>query len=463
MGLLQLGFLVNLMNQPVMLGYINAAALIIILSQTQSALGLSLQNTSGTVTRFIDTVAHLMDLNGATLLVSLISIGILYVFRYQMDAFLSRWQIHPLFRFAVSRSGALFAVVAGVLLSSAFDLNDRFGVKTIGDIPRGLPALTFGPFETSHVDQLMLGALAIAFVGLMEAVSTANSLTSKRHQTLDPNRELVAMGVANVSAAFSSGFAGTTSLSRSAVNAAAGGKTGLSSIVASILLALVVVILSPIFSTLPNAVLSAIIVFSVISLFDIRSIKQVWHYDRVETLPFFVTFAIVLLFNIPIGILGGIVSAIGLHLWRTARPSVVQLGRIEYTNYYRDVKEYETMPIPGVLIVRIDESLYFANAQYIELYVRNLIAVDDDTDFVVLACAAINRIDASSLDTLAALVEEFHLIGIEIYFAELKEQVTHQLKRVHFTKQVGEGRFFPSIHTAIESIGRLPDEHLPIG
>ena len=255
----------------------------------------------------------------------------------------------------------------------------------------------------------------------------------------------------------------TTSISRSAVNKEAGAHTGLSSIIAAGILIVVVVFFTPVFYYLPNAALASIIFVSVINLIDLRSIRQLWRYDRIETIPLIVTVIVVVGFGIVEGILSGVAATVAIYFWQTARPRVTQLGRIAYSEYYRDKSRYETMHLPGILIVRTDESLYFANAHYLELQISKLVTQQPDIDTLILACGAINRIDASALQILAVLIADFEQAGIAVYLADIKEKLYDQLKRVHFIQTVGEHRFFDSVHAAVKQTERLPDEHLPIG
>ncbi len=461
MAVLRLGFLATLLSQPVLVGYVNAAALIIILSQIPNLLGFTVPRHSQAYAQVAEIVQYLGATDLATLIVSGMSVSLLFYFKTRLPQQLAPLRLHRHLKFAVSRSGSLLVVFLGIVAVYVFQLDQD--VRVVGDIPRGLPPFTLGDYNFEHLDVLLLGAVAIAFVGFMEAISTAQSLVHPQEQTLEPNQELVAMGLANLAAAVSGGMPATTSISRSAVNKEAGANTGLSSIIAAGILAVVVVFLTPIFYYLPNAALASIILVSVINLLDFQSIRQLWRYDRLETLPLIVTVIIVILFGIVEGILSGVLATIAIYFWQTAHPHIAELGRIEYSEYYRDTMHHETMRLPGILIVRIDESLYFANARYLELQLGKLVAQQSAVDTLILACGAVNRIDASALQILAVLIADFEQAGIEVYLAELKEDMLTQLRRVHFVQTVGENRFFTSVHDAVKHTKRLPDEHLPIG
>lgn len=451
MGLLRLGFIVNLLSQPVLSGYVNAAAIVIVLSQLQHILGIHLENTQYIPKLLLGLVTHVVELNPMILLIGTASAGFLLGYRRLTENLLHATPLPAAYQTSIVRSGPLVVVIVATLFVYIFRLNETAGVRIIGTIPAGLPPLTLGPFDVSHLGQLLMGAGAIAFVGFMEGMSTIKSLASKKRQRIDANQELIAMGVSNVAAAFTGGLPVTTSISRSAVNHATGAKTGLSSIIASSFLALTVVFFTPLFYYLPFATLAAIIIVAVVKLFDFSSVRQIYRYNPAETLPFAVTFLGVFLFNIAGGIISGILVASVLHLWRTSRPYIATLGRIPESEHYRDSSHHETQLLDYALIIRVDESLYFANVQTLEDYLRNVIAAKPDVSYLILACNAINTIDASAMQILAHLIEEFHEAGIEIYLAEVKEQLLARLERVQFVDQVGRERFFKSIHEAAES------------
>lgn len=461
MAVLRLGFLATLLSQPVLVGYVNAAALIIIVSQIPNLLGFSVSRHPQAYAQVGEIAHNLSATDVATLILSSICVGLLLFFKYQLPQQLAPLGMNHHFKFALSRSGSLVVVFLAIAAVYVFQLDKD--VRVVGDIPRGLPPFTLGDYNFAHLDVLLLGAVAIAFVGFMEAISTAQSLVHPQDQTIEPNQELVAMGLANLAAAITGGMPATTSISRSAVNKEAGANTGLSSIIAAGILVVVVVFLTPIFYYLPNAALAAIILVSVINLIDVQSVRQLWRYDRLETLPLIVTVIIVVLFGIVEGILSGVLATIAIYFWQTAHPHIAELGRIEYSEYYRDTSHHATMRLPGILIVRVDESLYFANARYLELQLGKLVAQQSAVDTLILACGAINRIDASALQILAVLIADFEQAGIEIYLAELKEDMLAQLRRVQFIQTVGAERFFASVHDAVKHTKRLPDEHLPIG
>jgi len=379
-------------------------------------------------------------------------VGLLLFFKFNLNGFLARLSIHPELRLTIVRSSPLLVVLLSATVVYLLRLNERAGVAVIGHIPAGFPSFTFGRLDFTHIESLIPAAVAIAFVGFMEGISTAKTLATKQRQRIDANQELFAMGAANFASALTGGYPVTTSISRSAVNYETGARTGMSSVITGILLGVTVMFLTPLFYYLPKATLAAVIIISVLNLIDFGAIARLWKYSKSETMPLILTALLVFTISIEWGIISGMVLALLLHLWRTSRPNIAVLGQMEDSEHYRDLVYFDAHPHEGVLIVRVDASLYFANAQYLENYLRRAIAERRDVNAIVLDCSAINAIDASALQILTDLIEEFSENGIEIYISELKERVIARLQRIRFCHTVGASRFFVSTHEAVQAI-----------
>ncbi len=461
MGTLRLGVLVNLLSQPVLAGYVNAAACIIAISQIQHFIGVEVERSSRPLMLLWQSLRHIGTLNISTTAIGLLCMLVLLFFKFRLGRILRRHRVSPLLTTVLTRSGPLFVVAIGTMATLGLSLHQRANIAIIGEIPRGFPTLSLNRFDFSHLDVMFTGAVAIAFVGFMEGVSTAKSLVSQRRQRINANQELVAMGAANLASAVSGGFPVTTSISRSAVNHAAGANTGLSSVIAAVALALTVMLFTPLFYYLPQATLAAVILVAVTNLVDFSSVLQLWRYSKYETLPFVVTFVSVFFVDILGGILLGMAMAAVLHLLRTSRPYIAVLGRIGNSTHFRDVccnDDSETYS--NMLILRVDASLYFANAQFLENYLRRAIADYPTVDYLILDCSAINSIDASALQILTDLVHEFEEADIQIIFTELKERVYSRLRRVDFVDRVGVQHFFQSTHDAV--IAFTPQDQPPV-
>jgi len=462
MGLFRLGFIVNVLSQPVLAGYVNAAALIIIFSQIQNITGISTERTSRGHELLLFPLRELDQLNLTTLGIGLSSLIILFYFRGGLEKHLQQLRLPTMLIFIITRSGPLLTIFITTTLVYLFRLNENNGVRIIGDIPTGFPMLGFGPFDFSEMTLIIPGAIAIAFVGFMEAISTAKSLTAKDRHPLDPNQELIAMGAANVASVASGGLACTTSISRSAVNYTAGAKTGLSSVIAAIFVGLAVTFFTPLFFFLPQATLAAIIVMSVANLIDTQAVGRFRRYSKGEPIPFVVTFLGSFFLGIEVGIAAGIFVSGAVQLYRTSRPPIIRLERVWNTESYADAVHYDTQVIPTVLIMRIDASLYFANAQHLDRFLNNAIVEFANTEHLILVCNAINTLDGSAIEILVDLIMDFEKKGVKIYIAEMKDRVLARVDRVNFVDRVGEHRFYPTTHAAVLATGKLDDYVMPI-
>jgi SulP family sulfate permease len=295
-------------------------------------------------------------------------------------------------------------------------------------------------------------ALAISLVAYMESISVAKALASKKRQKVDPDQELIALGAANIGAAFTGGYPVTGGLSRTVVNDTAGANTGLASIITAGLIAITVMFLTPLFFYLPQAVLAAIILVAVANLFDWQGFIHAWQYDKADGLALLVTFGAVLGMGIETGILVGAAVSIAMYLFRTSRPHTAVIGRIPETEHFRNVKRHNVETCDTVVLFRVDESLYFPNAAYLEQEVLSLVADNASVNHVVLVCNAVNYIDISALEVLKTLNDELKSSGVTFNMAEVKGPVMDKLRQCGFIRKLGENRIFLSTHLAYETL-----------
>jgi SulP family sulfate permease len=270
------------------------------------------------------------------------------------------------------------------------------------------------------------------------------------------------MGLANIGSAFTGGLPVTTSISRSAVNFFAGANTGLSSIVAGGLMTLTTLFLTPLFFYLPQVALAAIIFTSVINLFDFAKLRQLWQYSQTEAVISAVTMVSVFVAGIEWGILIGIGLTVVLFLYRTSRLEITELGRIGYTKFYDDINHHDAVSVAHVLMLRLDESLYFANSRFLDTYLRNRVASSDNTKFLILECSAVSTIDASAVLMLEDLVQELQALDMEVYWVGIKGYAFRRLGTQRFLELVRPERFFATMHAAVDATGQLFDDELPI-
>jgi sulfate permease, SulP family len=452
MGLVRLGFLVNFLSHPVLVGFTSAAALVIGFSQARHLFGFAMPDTEAFHAQILAIIARLDETNPATLAISLATISILLFFKGMLGGLLTRRRLPERVVAPITRSAPLVVVLIGTLLVWALRLDQRAGVAIVGAVPAGLPALTNPLASLDHWRLLLPTALTIGFVGYMESISVAKSLASKRRQKVDANQELVGLGMANVAAAVTGGYPVTGGFSRSVVNFTAGANTPLASIITAALIALTVVFLTPLFFFLPRAVLAAVIVVAVASLIDTSTIRHIWHYNKLDAASLIVTFVAVLELGVEAGIGVGVLASVLLYLWRTSRPHVAILGRLGQSESYKNVLRHQVQTCPRVVAVRVDESLYFANTKFLEDTLLQIVADQPQVEYLILDATAVNFIDASALETLEALHRELLDAGVALYLASIKGPVMDRLEAIGFVEKIGSDHFFLTTHDAMRAL-----------
>jgi len=455
MGALRMGFLVNFLSRSVISGFISGAAIIIGFSQVKHLLGLKIPSTESFIELLTLIVSKISEINWITLGLGLTSIGILLYFNQPLVNQLKRqgWSDQKIL--PISKSAPLLVVILGTLLVSIFQWDQVAGIKVVGAVPSGLPPLTMPTFDLQIWRSLLPAALAIALVGYMEGFSGAQALASKRREKIDPNQELIAFGAANVGAAFSGGYPVTGGVSRSVVNFSAGANTGLASIITGILVAITVMFLTSWFYYLPQTCLAATIITAVYKLIDFSTLKRMWNYDKADAIAWLITFGAVLGLGVEKGIIFGAIVALMLHLWHTSRPHIAIVGRLGNSEHFRNVLRYEVKTSPQVLAIRVDASLYFANAKFMENFLNREICDRPDVTSVLLVCSAINLIDASALEILESMIADLKTLGINFYFSEVKGPVMDKLLKIGFVDYVGRDRFFLSTDIAMRELASI--------
>lgn len=452
MGLLRFGFLVNFLSHSVISGFTSAAALIIGFSQLKHLLGIDLPRTHLVHETILNAVDRWPAYNWTTIALSVGAIGILLLARGPFARLLASWRVRDSIAGPLTKTGPLIAAIAGTATVGLFGLDQQAGVKIVGAIPSGLPAMSVPRFQQDVWLELAPAAFLISIVGFMESVSVAKALASRRRQKIDPDRELLALGAANMGAAVGGGYPVTGGFSRSVVNFSAGANTPLASLVTAALVLLTVLFLTPLFYYLPRAVLSAIIVVAVANLIDIQTLRRAWLYDKADAAALIATIVAVLSLGIEIGILVGVAVAVAIHLYRTSRPHIAVVGRKDGTEHFRNVERHQVETVPTILAIRVDESLYFANTRYLEEQVMTRVADAPEINDLVLICSAINEIDASALETLERLIEDLAEGGVTVHLAEVKGPVMDRLNQVDFAESLKPGQIFLSTHAAFVAL-----------
>ncbi|MBF2079411.1 MAG: sulfate permease [Synechococcales cyanobacterium T60_A2020_003] len=451
-GLLRLGFLVNFLSQAVISGFISAAAILISVSQLKHLLGVKIPQSEALVQLVTSLIQALPETNGITLLMGLGSIALLLFFSRGLGGWLQQRGMSPAAIIPVTKSAPLLVVILGILTVWLFHLDQTASVKVVGSIPSGLPPIGFPAISRTDWQTLFSSALAISFVGFMEAYAVGKFLASKRRQRVEANQELIALGVANLGASFTGGYVVTGGLSRSVVNFSAGANTGLASIITALILLLTILFLTPLFYFLPQTCLAAIILVAVVNLLDFATLKRLWIYNKTDAIAWIAAFVAVLVTSVQTGILIGAVISLMLHLWRTSRPHIAIVGRVGETEHFRNVLRHSVKTCPHVLAIRVDESLYFVNTKYLEDYVLKAISQNPDVKYLLLVCSAINIIDGSALETLRRLIADLQVRGITFCMAEVKGPVMDHLEQIGFVDELGRDRIFLSTDQAMRAL-----------
>lgn len=452
-GLLRLGFVAHFISHPVMSGFISASALLITLSQLGPLLGVGLEGHQllalGSLVRQWDAITL------ATVVMSAASLMLLLWSRYRLQGVLLRLGLGEGLATALVRLTPALLVIAGMLLSWGLDLG-VLGVALVGEVPSGLPAWSWPQWSGLPWPALIVPSLLLALVGFVESVSVGQTLAAKRRQRISANQELIGLGVSNIAAGLSGGMPVTGGFARSVVNFDAGAQTPAAGIYTAVGIALAGLWLAPWLSVLPKAVLAATIVVAVLGLLDWRQFRHIWRYSRTDFAALGLTFLVTLVVNVELGLLAGIAASLLLHLYHSYKPHWAEVGLIAGTEHFRNRLRHRVELDRSLLCLRVDESLYFANAGQLENIVATLVSLRPEVRHLVLQCSAINRIDASALDSLQMINDRLRLAGIGFHLAEVKGPVMDRLRQSTLLERLN-GRVFLTMYQAWEELAAQPE------
>lgn len=449
MGLLGMGLVANFLSHPVLSGFTNAAAILIVLSQIPNLVGFSWPDhvAFGRVLELVQS--GLSNTHGITLLIGIASVALL-LFAGEPLLRLLRASGMPTQRALVtSRTAPLLVVLLATLAVSGGHLDF---VAVVGTIPAGLPMPTFAMPETALAIDLLPAAALIALVGYVESVSIAKALANRRRQKIHTNQELIALGAANLAGGISGGMPVAGGFSRTMVNFGAGARTQLSAIITAILVATVALFFTPLLENIPKAALAAIIIVAVSKLIDVKAVLSVWNHDRLDGAVLLITALGVLTVGIERGLAAGIVSSLASLVLRAARPHVAVMGRIRGSEHFRNVLRHEVQTWPQLLFLRIDENLTFANATFLESLVSRHLTAISDVRHVVLVLSSVNSIDSTALEVLERLAVLGRETGVCLHFSDVKGPVMDRLQRSHLIESMSPGKVFLSAHQAAEAL-----------
>jgi len=445
LGLLRLGVLVNFLSHPVVIGFTNAAAIIIGTSQLGKLFGVSVEKAEHTYETVFNTVVESFNnTHLETMLMALLALGIMIAMK--------RW---------IPRApNVLTAVVVTTLISWLTGFVDMGGA-VVGSIPVGLPAMAMPVLDFQTMAQLLSVTVAIGIIGFMEAISVAKAMAAKTRQRLDANQELVGQGLGNIVSSFSQGYAVSGSFSRSAVNFSAGARTGFSAVVTGVVVGVTLLWLTPLLFHLPQSTLAAVIIMAVINLIKLEPIKHAWKVQRHDAAVAIATFVLTIIWapHLDKGILVGVLLSLMLFLYRSMAPRVAVLSR-DPDGTLRDAEVRKLETCRNISLIRFDGSLYFANTGYFEDKILERVALKPDLKFVIIDAEGINEIDATGEEMLGQLTERLREAGIELLIARAKKQLWDTFERTGLMDVLGRDHMFAlRTHAFNYAWDRLGDNH----
>jgi len=436
MGVFRMGFLVNFLSHPVLSGFTSAAALIIGGSQVKSILGIEIPRTNYVHEIVMSTIQKASEIDLFTALIGFGSIATIILLRKWKKTFPS----------------ALVVVGLGTLVTYFFSLHES-GVAIVGQVPEGLPSFQLTSFTWSDFEAILPTVLVISLVGYMESIAVAKAIANKHGYKVDPNQELIGLGMANIGGALFQAYPTTGGFSRTAVNDQAGSRTGMASIISAVIIALTVLFLTPLFYYLPKAVLGAIIIVAVAGLFDNHEMKHLWKTDKKDLAMLMATFIATLALGIEEGIAIGVLLSLVMVIYNSTMPHSTELGRLGETKNFRNVNRYKDAKTEEeILVYRFDSELYFANVEHFRSAIDDLIYEKGESlELVVLDASAINSVDSTGVHALEELIKDLGEKNIELYFAGAIGPVRDKLKISGITDGLTISNFYFDVSDAIEA------------
>lgn len=449
LGLLRLGFLANLLSHPVISGFITASGILIATSQLKHIIGVEAGGDNWPA--MLSSLATSLDTtNPWTIAIGVPALLFLFWVRSGFKRTLMSAGVPPRPADIIAKAGPVIAVVLTILAASGFNLGAK-NVDLVGPIPSGLPPFAVPSTDVALIEKLWVPALLISIIGFVESVSVAQTLAAKRRQRISPDQELVGLGASNIASAFSGGYPVTGGFARSAVNFDAGARTPAAGAFTAGGIALASLFLTPLLASLPIATLAATIIVAVLSLVDLKTPTQLWKYSKADFAAHLATIVITLLAGVEMGVIAGVTVGLMLYLWRASRPHAAIVGRVPETEHFRNIERHSVYTVPHVLSIRIDESLTYLNARWLEEYVLERVADQPEVQHVILMASAVNEIDASGLESLEAINHRLADAGIGLHLSEVKGPVMDRLKRTHFLDELN-GRVFLSQNRAFREL-----------
>ena len=453
LGLFRLGFIANFLSHPVIAGFITASGILIATSQIKHILGVDAHGH--TLPEMVGSLfTHLGQTSLVTLVIGVAATAFLFWVRKGLKPRLLGLGLKPMLADILTKAGPVAAVFVTTLATWALGLSER-GVAVVGTVPQSLPPLTMPGLSPDLIRQLAVPAVLISIIGFVESISVAQTLAAKKRQRIDPDQELIGLGAANIGAAFTGGYPVTGGFARSVVNFDAGAQTPAAGAFTAMGLAVAAVALTPLVYFLPTATLAATIIVAVLSLVDMSILRKTWRYSRSDFAAVAATIVLTLTMGVEIGVASGVILSLFLHLYKTTKPHVAEVGLVPGTQHFRNILRHDVATCPTLVTLRVDENLYFVNARFLEDMVMARVAEDKDLKNVVLMFSAVNAVDYSALESLEAINTRLTELGIGLHLSEVKGPVMDRLRGTHFIEHMN-GRVFLSQYDAHIALAKNP-------
>jgi SulP family sulfate permease len=448
-GFLKFGFITNFISFPVMAGLGTAVGLQIATSQMAPVLGVPLEGGSF-LAQIISLFKNFSQVSTLTAAIGVSSVIFLLLVKKYLASLLTKTGMSKRLAGTLAKMGPVIAIIITILIVSGLGL-EKQGVKIVGEVPKGLPSLVFPPLDLKLWSQLVTPALLIAILAYVGSMSVAQTLASKKRQHINPNQELFAMGAANIGAAISGGLPVAGGFSRSIVNFEAGAETPAAGVFTAVGIALVALFLTPLLFFLPNAVLGATIFVAVLSMVNFKAVIKTFGYSKPDGIAMALTILLTLTLGVVVGLIAGIGGSLMMYLYRTSKPHVAIVGQVPGTQSFRNIERHEVITSTRIVSMRLDESLYFPNAKFLESKINEIVASYPGIQHFILNCSSVNSIDASGLESLKAVNSRLKDAGIAFHLAEIKGPIMDGLKKTQFLQDM-KGRIHLTQYDAVHSI-----------
>lgn len=443
---IDLGRWTTFISQSVISAFTAATALLIVVSQIPHLLGVTPASSADFYSSLQHSIVEIPNARPDALIMSVVMLLVLFFWGRvspKFSHFLPKQVANLLQKF-----GPLLIVILGIL-------SVQFGgltVATVGVLPAGLPHFSIPDISWDQWQSLLPSSAAIALISYLSSLSSSEAVNRSPISSNNNTQELLALGAANIAAAVSQSFPIAGSFSRSVVNLTAGARTQMAGLITVVLVGAFCIFANDLLKNLPQAVLAVIIIVSAAPLVSFVHGIEAWKFQKSDGLVWGISFLAVLISGAENGILIGMLLSLVLYLKRTNEPHIAEIGRIVNSDHFRNVKHYETLTSPQVLLIRIDENLYFANCRYLVHFIKKRLTAKPETKHVVLVGSAINHIDFNGLQTLNSLLSDLNTQGIQLHLAEFKNPVIAQLKRTKLLDDLAPGKLFFTTSEALRSL-----------